>query len=61
MMQLHWLSTVLEDQRVAFPTYSYLAPKHYSGKTKASHSEYVALLGTIILHRDKYTTMGLAL
>ena len=53
MMQLHGLSTVLEDQRVASPTYSYLAPKHYSGKTKASHSEYVALLGTIILHRDK--------
>ena len=29
MMQLHGLSTLLEDQRIACPTYSYLAQKQF--------------------------------
>ena len=39
-MQTHRLSTELEDQVIALPTYSYLAPKHFHfDKTKATHSE----------------------
>ena len=29
MMQIHGLSTVLEDHGFAPPTYSYMAPKHF--------------------------------
>ena len=40
MMQIHELSTILEDQGVAPPTYSYLATKHlHYDRTKASHLE----------------------
>ena len=57
ILQIHGLSTVLEDQRTTPPSYSHLAPKHFElGRTKASHLESVSLCSfcTIILHRDKY-------
>ena len=56
-MQIHRLSTVLEDQGIAPPTFYYLAPKHFHfARTRASHLESVSLcsFGAIILYRGKY-------
>ena len=52
MGQKHDLSTIWEDQGIAPPTYSYVAPKHlHIDITKASHleSNYLCSLGAKIV------------
>ena len=55
MMQINGLSIVLEDQAIAPPTYSYMAPKHlHFDVTKASHLESLSFSSLWHYGLDQY-------
>ena len=44
MVQIHGLSTVLEDQVITPPTYSYMVPKHFHFNLTLGVSFFFVLL-----------------